>query len=177
MYLFEFIKCCEEESVGIGWGWVYCRVIVNWYLNYGKKGKGEFLVFYMMKYKICFGWNYKDVFCFCYIKLDVDYFEIKYLVMVSIKGKEKIDKSDFVQQEKQKLEYENLDLKKVMVFMDVVEKVEKCREFDIMICLILEYKLMWEYVFIDLLKFKEIWKVLIKFMLMIVMIRNFGKMF
>lgn len=175
-HLFEFIKCCEEESAGTGWGRAHRRAIANWYLNYGKKGKGEFLALHMTKYKTRFGWNHKDVFRLCHIKPEVDHPEIKYLVMVSTKGKEKTDKSDFVQQEKQKPEYENSDLKKVMVFMDAVEKAEKCRESDTMTRLILEHKLTREHVPTDLLKSKEIWKALIKFMPMTAMIRNLGKM-
>lgn len=175
-HLFEFIKCCEEESAGTGWGRAHRRAIANWYLNYGKKGKGEFLALHMTKYKTRFGWNHKDVFRLCHIKPEVDHPEIKYLVMVSTRGKKKTDTSDFVQQEKQKPGYENSDLKKVMVFMDAVEKAEKCRESNTMTRLILEHKLTREHVPTDLLKSKEIWKALIKFMPMTAMIRNLGKM-
>lgn len=45
--------------------------------------------------------------------------------------------------------------------------------------MILEYYLyfVWEYVLIELLNFKKVWEVLMWFMLMMVMIRNLGKMF
>lgn len=130
----------------------------------------------MTKYKTRFGWNHKDVFRLCHIKPEVDHPEIKYLVMVGTRGKEKTDKSDFVQQEKQKAGFENSDLKKVMVFMDAVEKAEKCRDSETMTRLILEYKLTREHVPTDLLRSKEIWKALIRFMPMTAMIRNLGKM-
>lgn len=44
-----------------------------WYYNYKiKKGGFFLLVYYMIKYKLRFGFIYKDIFCLCYIKMGYD---------------------------------------------------------------------------------------------------------
>ncbi|XP_061196197.1 RNA-binding protein RO60-like [Saccostrea echinata] len=176
-HLFEFIKYCEEESAGTGWGRAHRRAISKWYLNYGKKeGGGAFLALHMTKYKNRFGWSHKDIFRLCHIKPEPEYPEIKYLIMVTTKGKKKTDESDFVQQEIRKPGFENSELKKVMTFMDAVTRAEHCTDAETMTRLILEHNLTREHVPTDLLKSKEIWKALIKHMPMTAMIRNLGKM-
>lgn len=47
------------------------------------------MVYYFFKYKLCYGWSYKDVFCFCYFKkenLDKKVM-VKYMVLVFISFK------------------------------------------------------------------------------------------
>lgn len=70
-----------------------------------------------------------------------------------------------------------LELKKVVVLVKVFKDVKKCINEEMMKWMILEYYLVWEYVLIDLLKLRVVWEVLMRYMLMMVMIRNLGKMF
>lgn len=70
-----------------------------------------------------------------------------------------------------------LELKKVVVLVKVFKDVKKCINEEMMKGMILEYYLVWEYVLIDLLKLRVVWEVLMRYMLMMVMIRNLGKMF
>lgn len=70
-----------------------------------------------------------------------------------------------------------LELKKVVVLVKVFKDVKKCINEEMMKLMILEYYLVWEYVLIDLLKLRVVWEVLMRYMLMMVMIRNLGKMF
>mmetsp|Transcript_6584 Transcript_6584/g.11634 ORF Transcript_6584/g.11634 Transcript_6584/m.11634 type:complete len:578 (-) Transcript_6584:872-2605(-) len=174
-HLFEFIKYCEEESAGTGWGRAHRRAISNWYLNYGKRSGGaRFLALHLTKYRNRFGWKHQDVFRLCHVKPDSP--EIKYLVSVTVHGKDRTDDSDFVKEERQKPGFEESELHKVMIFMDAVDQAERCRDPEIMKRLILEHKLTREHVPTELLKSKEVWKALIRQMPMTAMIRNLGKM-
>ncbi|XP_048760275.2 RNA-binding protein RO60-like [Ostrea edulis] len=176
-HLFEFIKYCEEESAGTGWGRAHRRAISTWYLNYGRKeGGGKFLALHITKYKNRFGWSHKDIFRLCHIKPEEEHPEIKYLIMATTRGRKRADESIDMQREKEKPEFNNSELKKTMEFMDAVAEAERCTDTEKMKRLILMHNLTREHVPTDLLKSKEIWKALMKHMPMTAMIRNLGKM-
>lgn len=68
-HLFMFIKFCELESAGTGWGRQHRRSIADWYNNIGSNIHNPTnLARLTTKFSRREGWSHKDAFRLCHIK-------------------------------------------------------------------------------------------------------------
>lgn len=200
-HLFQFIKFAQEvpkfaedenPNNGKGWGRAHRKGVSMWYHSYkSKEGGIPLLAYHMTKYKARFGLTHKDVFRMCHIKTDYD--ALGYLVNHFFSRKN--DWQNQLDLAKQREDYEQSELKKVIRLLQVFDDAKRCRDEQLMKHMILEnhleiakkcdngeivmrqlYVLVREHVPTSLLKSKEVWVALMRFMPMTAMIRNLGKM-
>lgn len=164
-HLFQFIKYCENESSGTGWGRAHKRAVSNWYRRY--KDEPLKLAYLVTKYRNRHDWSHKDVIRLAHIKTPDDSvgLVIKYLVKglehVKMAGNNGITDSD-----KEKVEQ----------FLEAVEKANSCTDENVIIGLIDTFHLAREHVPTQMLNSPNVWQALIWKMPMTAMIRNLGKM-
>lgn len=195
-HLFKFIKVSQEvNSKGKGWGRAHRKGVSMWYHSYKNKDGGiPLLAYHMTKYKARFGFTHKDVFRLCHIK--TDYNALGYLVhhFYRRNGHREDDWQHQFNLARQNLtEYDELELKKVIDLLQLVDDAKRCKDEQIMKSMILSnvlkivqkcdneekrplYVLVREHVPTSLLKSKEVWVGLMRFMPMAAMLRNLGRM-
>ncbi|XP_052066124.1 RNA-binding protein RO60-like isoform X1 [Mytilus californianus] len=163
-HLFEFVKYCEKESSGTGWGRAHRVAIGKWYNDFSKDPKK--LAYLVTKYQNRHSWSHRDVVRLAHIKPEDSKIDmiLKYVVkdMASANSLYSEDKS----------------VVDVKAFLDAVEEAKKCTKSDIdkLRALIVEHQLVREHVPTGLLDSKEVWDTLLRLMPMMAMIRNLGKM-
>ena len=162
-HLFEFVKFCEKESAGTGWGRSQRVAIGKWY----NEKDPITLAYLVTKYKKRRGWSHRDVVRLAHVKSKNKKIKmvLKYVVtnMESANIEYTFDKSE----------------EDVKAFLEGVEAAKKCtKEEDIgKLCdLIAEHELVREHVPTKLLASKDIWDRLFRKMPMMAMLRSLGKM-
>lgn len=168
-HLFEFVKLCEAESAGTGWGRAHRAAISRWYNQFHEEPKK--LAYLATKYKARHGWSHKDVIRLGHVKPASHPLSI--VIRYIIKNMEEaISISNF------NPDNPNKDLAEVREFIQAVEEAKSCKKGDVekLRALIAEHQLVREHIPTDLLDSKEIWDTLLRLMPMTAMVRNLGKM-
>nr|XP_034312761.1 60 kDa SS-A/Ro ribonucleoprotein isoform X1 [Crassostrea gigas] len=181
-HLFKFIKFAQEvNSKGKGWGRAHRKGVSMWYHSYKNKDGGiPLLAYHMTKYKARFGFTHKDVFRLCHIK--TDYNALGYLVhhFYRRNGHREDDWQNQFNLARQNLtKHDELELKNVIDLLQDVDDAKRCRDEQLMKRIVLSrdvLKIVREHVPTSLLKSKEVWEGLMRFMLMTAMLRNLGRM-
>lgn len=163
-HLFEFVKYCEGESAGTGWGRAHRVAIGKWYNNFSKNPKK--LAYLVTKYQTRHSWSHRDVIRLAHVKPEDN--KIGFILKYVVKDME----SALVDY------HTDQSIVDVKTFLDAVEEAKKCKKADIekMRALIVEHQLVREHVPTSLLNSKEIWDTLLRLMPMTATIRNLGKM-
>ena len=160
-HLFEFIKYCEKESAGTGWGRAQRVAIGKWYNEKDPKQ----LAHLVTKYKKRRGWSHRDVVRLAHVKpRDATMNMIlKYVVTNIVSGN--LENSFDISED-------------VISFLEGVEAAKKCtiEDIDKLCGLIVKHELVREHVPTELLASKEIWNHLFRQMPMMTMLRSLGKM-
>ena len=172
-YLFMFIKYCENESAGTGWGRLHRRSIADWYNSKDPQNLARLRT----KFPRREGWSHKDVFRLCHIKPLKP--AIAAVVVHTIKG---------LLEANQVLK-DNLNDEAVREVLVYLEGVDKAKEIDkdndpekqkenvtTLVGLIEKFKLNREHVSNTMLSEKPVWQALLKTMPVGAMIRNLGNM-
>lgn len=164
-HLFQFIKYCENESSGTGWGRAHKRAVCNWYKRY--KNEPLKLAYLVTKYRNRNDWSHKDVLRLAHIKTPDDSvgFVVKYLVK-GLKHAKMTENQEITDSDKEK----------VKKFLEAVEKANSCTDENVIIGLIDTFHLAREHVPTEMLNSPSVWQALIWKMPMTAMIRNLGKM-
>jgi 60 kDa SS-A/Ro ribonucleoprotein len=162
-HLFEFVKYCEKETDGTGWGRSQRVAIGKWY---NEKEPKE-LAYLVTKYKKRRGWSHRDVVRLAHVKSENRKIKmvLKYVVtnMESTNQEYTFDKSE----------------EDVKVFLEGVEAAKKCttkEDIGKLRELIATHELVREHVPTKLLASKDIWDLLFRTMPMMAMLRSLGKM-
>ena len=161
-HLFEFVKYCEKESAGTGWGRAHRVAIGKWYNEKDPKKLARLVT----KYKKRRGWSHKDVVRLAHVKSKNK--KIKMILKYIVTNMESAN-----------FEYTfNKSEDDVKVFLEGVEAAKKCTKEDIdkLHGLIEKHELVREHVPTELLASKEIMDQLFRLMPVTAMIRNLGKM-
>ncbi|XP_052064151.1 RNA-binding protein RO60-like [Mytilus californianus] len=166
-HLFEFVKYCENESAGSGWGRAHRVAIGKWYNSY--KQDPQKLAYHVTKYQSRHSWNHKDVLRLAHIKPETK--AINKVIKYIVKGLNEA-KADPLPMDDDAKDQEVLD------FLEGVEHAKKCprQEIEKMRELIAIHQLAREHVPTTMLDSVEIWDILFRQMPMTAMIRNLGKM-
>nr|XP_034312764.1 60 kDa SS-A/Ro ribonucleoprotein [Crassostrea gigas] len=181
-HLFKFIKFSQEvNSKGKGWGRAHRKGVSMWYHSYkNKEGGIPLLAYHMTKYKARFGFTHKDVFRLCHIK--TGYGALGYLVHHFYRGnghREDDWQNKFNIARQHMTKHDKLELKNVIDFLQDVDDAKKCSDEQQMKGIIVlrdDLKIVREHVPTSLLKSKEVWDGLMRFMPMNAMLRNLGRM-
>ncbi|VDH92241.1 60 kDa SS-A/Ro ribonucleoprotein [Mytilus galloprovincialis] len=168
-HLFEFVKYCENESAGSGWGRAHRVAIGKWYNSTSYKREPQKLAYHVTKYQSRHSWNHKDVLRLAHVKPETD--AINKVIKYIIKGLNEA-KADPMPMDGDK------EVQEVLDFLEGVENAKKCsrQEIEKMKGLIAMHELAREHVPTTMLDSVEIWDVLLRQMPMTAMIRNLGKM-
>ena len=161
-HLFLFIKYCEENSSGTGWGRAHKRAIEDWYKAKAKNPKN--LAKLLTKYKSRENWSHRDVFRLTHIKTENEALQV--MVRFIIKGLE----------EAENLAAGKENLTQMIDYLKAAEKARKCTDEDEMVELIQKYGLEREHLTTQLLNSRKVWEALIETLKMTAIIRNLGKM-
>ncbi|WAR00395.1 RO60-like protein [Mya arenaria] len=166
-HLFMFIRYCEKESTGTGWGRAHRNNIIKWYMT---KSNNPINVCRMTtKYKKREGFNHCDVLRLSHPKPTDHVTQVLFRYLT--KGFKKM----------QELVNNVPDLKmdetvtKMVEFLTAVEKAKSCTDEDELVGIIDKYGLEREHMPTQLLNSKKVWEALIKNLKMEATIRNLGK--
>ncbi|XP_058887800.1 RNA-binding protein RO60-like isoform X2 [Acipenser ruthenus] len=165
-HLFTFIQFKKDLKEGMKcgmWGRALRKAVADWY----NEKDAMYLAMAVTKYKQRNGWSHKDLLRLSHMKPANEGLAVvaKYIT----KGWKAVQT---VYNEK-----ENSDcIRKVLQYLEAVDKVKHTTDELEVIHLIEEHKLVREQLLTSHLKSKEVWKTLLKEMPLIAMMRNLGKM-
>lgn len=165
-HLFMFIKYCEKESSGTGWGRAHRRAIIKWYKNKCKNPVNAGRM--MTKYKKRETFTHCDVLRLAHPKPDD--LTTKILFKYLTKGFSEVEAM---------LEKESPELNKkqqqMVEYLKAANEAKRCTDEDRMVDLINGFKLEREHITTQLLNSKRVWEALIQNLKMEATIRNLGK--
>lgn len=165
-HLFMFVKYCEQQSSGTGWGRAHRRAIIMWYKNKCKNPlKASRLV---TKYKNREGYSHCDVLRLAHPKPEDE--TTKILFKFITYGRKGMD--ELLGQE---VNLVNDKTKNMIAYLRATDEARKCTDEDKMAELITEYSLEREHVTTQLLNSKKVWEALIENLKMEATVRNLGK--
>ncbi|MGH0166226.1 UNVERIFIED_CONTAM: hypothetical protein FKN15_071053 [Acipenser sinensis] len=165
-HLFTFIQFKKDLKEGMKcgmWGRALRKAVADWY----NEKDAMYLAMAVTKYKQRNGWSHKDLLRLSHMKPANEGLAVvaKYIT----KGWKAVQT---VYNEK-----ENSDcIRKVLQYLEAVDKVKHTTDELEVIHLIEEHKLVREQLLTSHLKSKEVWKTLLKEMPLTAMMRNLGKM-
>ncbi|XP_041133112.1 60 kDa SS-A/Ro ribonucleoprotein isoform X1 [Polyodon spathula] len=161
--LIQFKKDLKEGMKCGMWGRALRKTVADWY----NEKDAMCLAMAVTKYKQRNGWSHKDLLRLSHMKPANEGLALvaKYIT----KGWKAVQT---VYNEKENSDY----IRKVMQYLEAVEKVKHTTDELEVIHLIEEHKLVREQLLTSHLKSKEVWKTLLKEMPLTVMMRNLGKM-
>lgn len=172
-HLFEFVKYCENESAGTGWGRAHRVAIGKWYNKTQYKKDPVKLALHVTKYQSRHSWSHRDVLRLAHIRPETP--AISRVIRYIVKGLSEAKSAPMPMDDNT---FGEDQVKKVLDFLEAVEIGKKCKRAEVekMKTLISTYNLAREHVPTSMLDSIEIWDVLFRQMPMTAMIRNLGKM-
>ncbi|XP_057190072.1 60 kDa SS-A/Ro ribonucleoprotein [Triplophysa rosa] len=162
--LFTFVQYKKELKEGSGmWGRALRRAVTDWY----NSQDGMSLAQAVTKCKHRAGWSHQDLLRLSHMKPASDTVALvcKYIT----KGWKGVQEA---YGDKEKSE----DLQKVFAYLEAVEKSKHCTDELELIHLIENYRLEKEQILTNHLKFKEVWKALLKEMPVVALMKHLGKL-
>ncbi|KAH3836994.1 RNA-binding protein Ro60-like [Dreissena polymorpha] len=166
-HLFMFVRYCEQESNGTGWGRAHRNNIIKWYVNKCQNPVG--LCRLVTKYRHREGFTHCDVLRLAHPKPkdNVTVVVYKYLT----KGYKKLEK--YLAENPGVKDDENAS--KMLEYLTAVERAKTCTDEDDIIEFIEKFGLEREHMPTQLLNSSKVWEALIKNLKMEATIRNLGK--
>ncbi|KAG2461255.1 60 kDa SS-A/Ro ribonucleoprotein [Polypterus senegalus] len=165
-HLFTFVqfKKALKEGMECGmWGRALRKAVADWYNEKDPMA----LALAVTKYKQRNGWSHKDLLRLSHMKPANE--GIALVTKYITKGWKNVQA---VYNDKENED----DIRKILEYLEAVEKVKHTTNEVEVIHLVEEYKLVREHLLTNHLKFKEVWKALLREMPMTAMLRNLGKM-
>lgn len=164
-HLFEFIKFCEIEASGTGWGRSMRTGISNWYHSY--ENNPVRLAYLITRYKAGHGFNHRDVFRLAHIRPKSN--AMHFIVSFVIRGLEESSAMLYLSN--------NPEIDQIKEFLVAVDKTDNNTKIDMneLKSLIVKHDLGQEHIHPNFLGSRDIWDCLLRLMPTTEMLRNLGK--